>query len=194
MVLKVSEVCGSLDRYHGDIEGTEGLLRASASFGESLVGGMAFRSMRSAVCSESASTSHGSTLSVSSMMSTSPSKPSVTSGGSACSKPIPIVLQKKHSSYTDKGQLHTLVDAMRAQSPPRSHPHEQDPEAAVYKNWLVSTFAPCFRRNCLFHVGAPILIDKSSACSIAYHINAVFCYLHYVAICACILVVKLMAA
>lgn len=136
MVLKVSEVCGSLDRYHGDIEGTEGLLRASASFGESLVGGMAFRSMRSAVCSESASTSHGSTLSVSSMMSTSPSKPSVTSGGSACSKPIPIVLQKKHSSYTDKGQLHTLVDAMRAQSPPRSHPHEQDPEAAVYKNWL----------------------------------------------------------
>ncbi|KAG0592914.1 hypothetical protein M758_1G281300 [Ceratodon purpureus] len=145
MVLTLSEVSGSLqDRFHGgDTEGREGgLLRASANFvAESFAGGMAFRSKRSAVCSESPTTSHGSTLSVSSMMSTSPSKPSVMNASSVCSKPIPIGT-KKHGSHTDKGQFHTLIDAMRAQSPPHLHslhgdtPEAFDLEAAVYKNWL----------------------------------------------------------
>ena len=122
MVLKVSsEVSGSLDRYHGDLEGTEGLLRASfPNFGESFVGGMALRPKRSAVCTESASSSCGpsSLHQVSSIISTSPSKSSVLN---ASSKPIPIVLQKKHNPYTDKGQFHTWIDAMRAQSPPHTH-------------------------------------------------------------------------
>ena len=163
MVLTLSEVSGSLqDRFHGgDTEGREGgLLRASANFvAESFAGGMAFRSKRSAVCSESPTTSHGSTLSVSSMMSTSPSKPSVMNASSVCSKPIPIGT-KKHGSHTDKGQFHTLIDAMRAQSPPHLHslhgdtPEAFDLEAAVYKNWLVSNFALYFRQSYFFHIEA----------------------------------------
>ena len=173
MVLTLSEVSGSLqDRYHGDIQETDsGLLRASANFaGETIGGGMAFRSKRSAVCSDSPTTSHGSTLSVSSMISTSPSKPSVMSSSSVCSKPIPIVLQKKHSSYTDKGQFHTWIDAMRAQSPPHIHslhgdtPEAFDLEAQVYKSWLVSTFALYLRQSYFSHIESLTPFDKSSAC------------------------------
>lgn len=144
MVLNVSEVSGSLDRYHGDLEGAEGLLRASISnFGESFVGGMALRPKRSAVCTESASSSCGSTSlhphQMSSIISSSPSKPSVLN---ASSKPINISLPKKHNPYADKGQFHTWINDMRAQSPPHSHsihgdtPEAFDLEAAHYKSWL----------------------------------------------------------
>ncbi|KAG0581556.1 hypothetical protein M758_4G256200 [Ceratodon purpureus] len=150
MVLKVSEVSGNIDRYHGEFEGTDGtegtqsgLLRASfPNFGENFVGGMTLRSKRTAVCTDSPTSSCGSSLSVSSMLSTSPSKPSVMSASSVSSKPIPIVLQKKHSPYTEKGQFHAWIDAMRAQSPPHVHslhediPEAFDLEAAVYKSWL----------------------------------------------------------
>jgi len=155
MVLNVSEVSGSLDRYHGDLEGAEGLLRASISnFGESFVGGMALRPKRSTVCTESASSSCGSTSlhphQMSSIISTSPSKPSVLN---ASSKPINISLPKKHNPYADKGQFHTWINDMRAQSPPHSHsihgdtPEAFDLEAAHYKSWLVSNFAFCCRQS-----------------------------------------------
>ncbi|XP_024390077.1 probable trehalose-phosphate phosphatase C [Physcomitrium patens] len=145
MVLKVSEVSGGLDRYHGEFEGTEGLLRASfPNFGESLVGGVTLRAKRSAVGAEPSTASCGSTLSVSSVLSTSPSKPSVMSSSSVFSKPIPILLQKKQSPYTEKSQFHTWIGAMRAQSPPLVHsqngdtPDAFDLEASVYKSWLES--------------------------------------------------------
>lgn len=130
-------------RYHGDFESAEGLLRASfPSFGESLVGGMTLRSKRSAVCAESPTSSCGSTLSLSSILSTSPAKASVVSASSVSSKPIPIVAQKKHSTYVEKGQFHTWIGAMRAQSPPHilslhsDTPDAFDLETAVHKSWL----------------------------------------------------------
>lgn len=167
MVLKVSEVSGSLDRYHGDFDGTEGsegtgLLRASfPNFGENFVGGMTLRFNRTAVCTDPPASSCGSTLSVSSNLSTSPSKPSVMSASSVSSKPIPIVLQKKHSPYTEKGQFHTWIDAMRAQSPTKVQScHEDIPqafglEAAVYKSWLVSIFALYSQQNYPYHIERP---------------------------------------
>lgn len=162
MVLKVSEVSGNIDRYHGELEGTQsGLLRASVpNFGENFVGGMNLRSKRTAVCTDPPTSSCGSSLSVPSMLSTSPSKPSVMSASSVSSKPIPIVMQKKHSPYTEKGQFHPLIDAMRAQSPPHVHSlHEDIPdafrmEAAVYKSWLVSTFALYSQQNYPYHIEA----------------------------------------
>ncbi|XP_024386382.1 probable trehalose-phosphate phosphatase H [Physcomitrium patens] len=143
MVLKVSEANGSFDRYHGDFEGSEGLLRASCpSFGETFVGGMALRSKRSALCAEPPTSSCGPSLSVASVIPTSPSKSSVLSASSGCSMPIPIVLPKKHNSFPGRGSVHTWIDGMRAQSPPpiRSLPGDTpelfDLEAAIYKSWL----------------------------------------------------------
>lgn len=143
MVLKLSENGnGSLDRYHGESENTEGFMRAGM-YGESFVGGMALRSKRSSVCSDPASSSCGSSSlhphQVSSIISTSPSKQSVLNSGS---KPIPIATTKRHNPYSDKGQFHTWIDAMRAQSPPHTHslhgetPDAHDIEAAIYKSWL----------------------------------------------------------
>lgn len=149
MVLKVREVSGTIDRYfeQGDIDcGEVGLLRASfPSLGESLVGGMALRSKRAAVCAEPTTTTCSSTLSVSSLLSTSPAKATVTTVSPVCSRPISIVQQKKHNPYvTDKGHLVTWLDAMKAQSPPHFHflhgdtPEAYDMEAAVYNAWRVS--------------------------------------------------------
>lgn len=167
MVLKFSDVSGSLDRSHGDFEGREGLLRASfPNFGEGFVGGMTFRSKRSTVCADAPPSPCGSTLSVSSMLSTSPSKPSVMSASSVSSKPIPIVRQKKHGPYTEKGPFNAWIDAMRAQSPPHVHSlHEDIPEAfglegAVYKSWLVSTVALYSQQNPPYYIEALALIEE----------------------------------
>jgi trehalose 6-phosphate phosphatase len=54
-------------------------------------------------------------------------------------------LQEKHNPYvTDKGNLVTWLDAMKAQSPPQFHslhgdtPESYDMEATEYAAWLVS--------------------------------------------------------
>lgn len=100
----------------------------------------------------------GSTVSVSSMLSTSPSKPSVVSASCVSSKPSSIVLEKKNSPFTEKDQSPASVDVMRAQSPLRIHslhkniPDAFDLEAAVYKFWLVSTFAVCCQPNIPYRI------------------------------------------
>lgn len=161
MVLKVSEVSGSLDRYHEEFEGAEGFLRASfPSFGETFVGGMALRSKRS-VSADSPTSSCGSSLSVASVISTSPSKSSVLSASSVCSMPIPVVPQKKYSAHADKGNIHTWIDAMRAQSPPHYHGDTVeafDIETTIYNSWLVSTFPRHKRHHHVHHTGELSLI------------------------------------
>ena len=144
------EGAASFDSFdQGDVESAEvGLLRSSLStLGEGMVGGMSLRSKRAAVCGEPTTSSYPPTLSLSSLLSTSPSKPTATNGTSVSNRSIAAPVLKKHGLYADKGHLMTWIDAMRAQSPPRfiSRPHHGDipegldMEAAAYSAWLVRT-------------------------------------------------------
>lgn len=142
------EGAASFDSFdQGDIESAEvGLLRSSLStLGEGMVGGMSLRSKRASVCGEPTASSCPS-LSVSSMLSTSPSKPAATNASLVSMKPMGVTVPKKHGPYADKGHLITWIDAMRAPSPSRFWPYHGeipdalDMEAAAYSAWLVSTY------------------------------------------------------
>jgi len=127
----------------GNLEIAEvGLLRSSlTTLGEGMVGGMSLRSRRASVCGESTASSCPA-FSVSSLLSTSPSKPTATTASLVSMKSMGVAMPKKHGPYADKGHLITWIDAMRAQSPGRHRPHHgevadaMDTEAAVYSAWL----------------------------------------------------------
>jgi hypothetical protein len=139
------EGAASFDSFvQGDVESAEvGLLRSSLStLGEGMVGGMSLRPKRAAVCGEPAASSCPSTFSLSSLLSTSPSKPTTTNGALILNRSMAAPVLKKHVPYADKGHLITWIDAMRAQSPPRFRTHHGeipegfDMEAVAYSAWL----------------------------------------------------------
>lgn len=143
-----SEGAASFDSFdQADVERAEtGLLRSSLStLGEGMVGGMSLRSKRAAVCGETAASSCPSTLSLSSLLSTSPSKPTAAIGTLISNRSMAAPVLKKHGPYADKGHLMTWIDAMRAQSPPRFRTHHGEipeglnMEALAHSAWLVST-------------------------------------------------------
>lgn len=146
-----SEGAGFDSFNQGNLEIAEvGLLRSSLStLGEGMVGGMSLRSRRASVCGESTASSCPA-FSVSSLLSTSPSKPTATAASLVSMKPMGVATPKKHGPYADKGHLITWIDAMRAQSPGRHRPHHGevadalDTESAVYSAWLVSTDTDSF--------------------------------------------------
>lgn len=142
MIFKVSDVdiCFGV----GDSEPESKRLHASLSSlgGEGMVGGMGLRTKRASVCEPAASSA--STLSVSSLLSTSPAKPTVTNANSVCTKGFPYLPRKNNNYSGHKGHLITWIDAMRDQSPPRFHSLHGDTteamKAAVHNAWLVSIF------------------------------------------------------
>lgn len=137
----------SFDRFDLGIESAEvGLLRASLSrIGDRMVGGVSLRSKRAVFRGETAAPSCASALSVSSLVLTSPSKPTTANGTSVSVKSMAGVVAKKHGSYVDKAHLTTCINAMRAHSPPRFRtlraetPEAFNVEGATYSAWLVST-------------------------------------------------------
>ena len=147
MIIKASDVASSFDICFelGDSELPESKrLHASlSSLGEGMVGGMGLRTKRASLCAEPAASS-ASTLSVSSLLSTSPAKPTVTNANSVCAKVISILPRKNNNYSGHKGHLITWIDAMRDQSPPRFHSLHGDSteamKAAMHNAWLVSIF------------------------------------------------------
>ena len=155
----------SFDRFYlRDIEIAElGLLRASLStIGDRMVGGVSLRSKRAVVCGEAAASSCASGLSVSSLVSASPLKPTTTNGTLVSVNSMAGVVSKKYGSYVDKGHLTTCINAMRAHSPSRFRSlHAETPEAfnveaATYNAWLVST---SFRFALGFHLKLVLGMD-----------------------------------
>jgi hypothetical protein len=152
MIIKASddnssfEICFDLGERETELQESKRLHASLSSLGEGMVGGMGLRTKRASLCAEPAASS-ASTLSVSSLLSTSPAKPTVTNANSVCTKVISILPRKNNNYSGHKGHLITWIDAMRDQSPPRFHSLHGDTteamKAAVHNAWLVSIFNTC---------------------------------------------------